>query len=287
MKNTLKLDVVNCDKPLFNCVRVDGKDYYLKDKMEMNLLFSDIEKEIGSKVVSFVIKEKDSEQVHNFEVLQGENYAILSTSHGKTRDLIFHENDQVEFEIGSSKKIKKNLTCHNGVKRLLLINLSYDVPVKINGENMTYELIDLANEKSIQVSVVDLKKRILPYKNITENSLQDFFAFFNSYHQEVYKFHSFIKEHLELNDISSDEIKQKFNYLQAIRDIFFIKFNLPKAVLKKYYNENKYFEFVSLCSLFHVINSFIDNKMPVDKIKEIYDFFSAKIVEIQGDIKKL
>jgi hypothetical protein len=87
-----------------------------------------------------VIKEKDSEQVHNFEVLQGENYGILSTSHGKTRDLIFHENDQVEFEIGSSKKIKKNLTCHNGVKRLLLINLSYDVPVNINGENMTYEL---------------------------------------------------------------------------------------------------------------------------------------------------
>lgn len=283
MKNILKLEVVKGDKPLFDCVRVDGVEYYLKDKMEINLVFNDIEKEFGSKIVSFVIKEKKSEKIHNFEVLQGENYGILSTSHGKTRDLIFRENDQVEFEIGNNKEIKNNLTCHNGVKRLLLINLSYDIPVTINGEDMTEDLIDLANEKSLQVSVVDLKNRVLPYKKITDNSLKDFLAFFKSYNQDMDEFRSFIKKHLELKDIYSDEVKQKFNDLQDIRDIFFIKFNLSTAVLKKYYNEAKYFEFASLCSLFHVLNAFIANELSVDKIKGIYDLFSAETDKIQGD----
>ena len=56
---------------------------------------------------------------------------------------------------------------------------------------MTYDLIDLAIDKSIQVSVVDLKKGFLPYKKITENSHQNFYDFYQNNFQKLEQFASF------------------------------------------------------------------------------------------------
>ena len=70
MENSLNLQVINSKYALFNTINIDGKDYNLQDNMKINLSFNDIEQEIGSKVLSLVIKEKYSKQTHYFEVMK-------------------------------------------------------------------------------------------------------------------------------------------------------------------------------------------------------------------------
>ena len=227
MENSLNLQVINSKYALFNTINIDGKDHKLQDNMKINLSFNDIEQEIGSKVVSLVIKEKYSKQTHYFEVMKGDNYGILFSSHGKTRDLIFLEKE-VKVQIGKDKKIEKCLTSRNEVKRLLLINLSYDIPVFINDKNMTYDLIDLAIDKSIQVSVVDLKKGFLPFQKITENSHQNFYDFYQNNFQKLEQFHSLFKKHLDSKDIYADEVIQKIMELQEMNTFYSSNLIYPK-----------------------------------------------------------
>ena len=282
MESTLSLQIVNSNYSIFNTVNIDGKDYKLQDEMKINLSFNDIEQEYGSKVVSLVIKEKNSEQTHYFEVLKGDNYGILSTSHGKTRDLIFRENEKVNVQIGEDKKKEKCLASVNGVKRLLLINLSYDIPVYINGKYMTENLIDLSVDKSIQVSMIDLKQGFLPYKKI-DKSPHKFYDFYQKNFQRLKEFHSLFKKHLDSEGIYDDEVTQKMKELQEIEDLLFINFNLPKVILKKNYNDEMYFEFISLCSLFHVLNEILLKKKPIKIVKQIYELFFEQKALIQKD----
>ena len=283
MENYLNLQVINSKYALFNTINIDGKDYKLQDTMKIILSFNEIEQEIGSKVVSLLIKEKHSDQTHYFEVTKGDNYGILFTSHGKTRDLIFRKKELVKIQIGEDKKIEKCLTSCNEVKRLLLINISYDIPIFINDKDVTYDLIDLAIDKSIQVSVVDLKQGYLPYKKIEAKSHQNFFDLYQNNFQKLEQFHLLFKKHLESKDIYVDEVIQKIKELQEIEDFLFIKFNLPKAILKKNYNDERYFEFVSLSSLLHVLNKYLFKKKPMEIVNQIYELFFEQKAVIQKD----
>ena len=148
---------------------------------------------------------------------------------------------------------------------------------------MTYDLIDLAIDKSIQVSVVDLKKGFLPYKKITENSHQNFYDFYQNNFQKLEQFHSLFKKHLDSKDIYADEVIQKIMELQEIEYFLFIKFNLPKAILKKNYNDERYFEFVSLYSLLYILNKYLLNKKPMEIVNQIYELFFEQKALIQND----
>mgnify|MGYP006916140469 CR=1 FL=1 len=190
MKNTLYLEVINSNRTIFSIVNVDGIDYKLEEKMEINLSFNEIEQEIGSKIVSLKIKKEYSEKVHNFEALKGDNYGFLFTFNGKTIDLIFNDNEEVKIKIGNDKIIEKNLESHIGIKRLLLINFSDDIPLYINNKNMTYDLMNLTNKQSIQVSVINLEQGILPYKEIIiENPYQKFIDLYEQYNKELEQCH--------------------------------------------------------------------------------------------------
>ena len=283
MENTLYLEVIKSDKPLLNIVSVDGTEYELQDSMKINLSFNEIEQEIGSKVVSLMLRKNNKEITHKFEVLEGDNYGILFTSHGKTRDLIFREADEIKVKIGNDKNIEKILPCHNGVKRLLLINLSYDIPVFINDKEMSSDLIDIANEKSIQVSVVNIEQGIFLYKEIIEKDYNIALDFYENSYKKLEEFHSFFKKQIDSCNIPNDKMMQQFNNLKEIIDIVFMKINLPRNILKKYYNDIKYFEFTSLCSLFHVLKEFFAKKKSLDEIRKIYFLFLKQMEIIEKD----
>ena len=207
MEAILLLDVVNVGKPLFDSVFYEDQEYKLQEKMEIKIKFNELESQIGSKCVTLKIKEnKEEEQEveeHHFEVSEGVNSGFLFTSHGKTRDLIFPEDEKVKIRIeNGGKKIEKDLDLvQNCVKRLLLINLSYDVMLYINDKKLTYKIFDIDNEKSIQVSVVNLEQGLLPFKHIAPKSYEYFFEMFNKHYQELKNFHDIFKEYLNSEDI--------------------------------------------------------------------------------------
>ena len=292
MEAILRLDVVKVEKALFDSVFLEDQEYKLQDNMEIKIKFNELESQIGSKCVTLKIKEKENEEKeveeHHFEVSEGVNSGFLFTSHGKTRDLIFPEDEKVKIRIeNGKKKIEKDLdSVQNCVKRLLLINLSYGDILYINEKKLTYKIFDIDNHKSIQVSVVNLEQGILPFKHIAPRSYEYFFKMFNKYYQELKNFHDIFKKYLDSNDRNRNPeiLKKELKNLDAIEDIFFLaKLNLPKKILEQNYNDEKYFDFLYLCSLKHVINAYRSYIEDIDKMKHFYDLLEEIKIKVEKD----
>ena len=287
MEATLNLDVMNIKDAYFNSVIVEGQEYKIEEKMEIKIKFNEIESEIGAKCVTLKIKDKTSKRSdkdHYFEVMEGINTGILFTSRGKTRDLIFRDDEKIKVRIGEDNKIERNLISQNGIKRLLLINLSMNDSdsVYINDQNLTDEIFLIDNELSIQVSVVNLEERVFPFKTIASKSFQSFFTFFKNYDKKLKDFHEVFKEYMKSNCTDS-EIKNKLGNLGEVEKIFFTKLNLPKKILENNYNEKQYFDFLSLCSLFHVLNGLFTYNKDKKEIRSFYELFCETQSKIEKD----
>jgi len=292
MEAILLLDVVNVGKPLFDRVFYEDQEYKLQEKMEIKIKFNELESQIGSKCVTLKIKEnKEEEQEveeHHFEVSEGVNSGFLFTSHGKTRDLIFPEDEKVKIRIeNGGKKIEKDLDLvQNCVKRLLLINLSYDVMLYINDKKLTYKIFDIDNEKSIQVSVVNLEQGLLPFKHIAPKSYEYFFEMFNKHYQDLKNFHDIFKEYLNSDDKKRNPeiLKIALKNLDAIENMFYItKLNLPKKILEQNYNDEKYFDFLYLCSLMQVIKAYLSYIEDIDQMNHIYELLKEIKLKVEKD----
>ena len=62
-----------------------------------------------------------------------------------------------------------------------------------------------------------------------------------------------------------------------------MKFNLPRNILKKYFNDIKYFKFASHCSLFYILNEFMAKKKSSAEIVKVYDLFIEQMENIEKD----
>lgn len=283
MKAVLILDVINKDNAIFDTIEYAGIKYKIQEQMKIPISFSEIESEIGSKIVELKIIEKKGEQSHCFEVVEGDNYGILFTSHGKTRDLIFKENEKINFKVELEKPFEKNIISCNGINRLLLINLSNIDDIYINGKYLTYKLTDLSIENSIQISVVDLEKGIFPYKNIIKRNENLFFNLYQENYKKLDIFYELLKDYFDSNKISDKEMLKKLEDLEKLEEIILTKFNIPKRILKEKYNDSKYFEFVSGCTLLYLIHEFLKSEKEFIQIKKNYELFIKYKNQIQED----
>ena len=77
MKAVLILDVINKDNAIFDTIECAGTKYKIQEQMKIPITFSEIESEIGLKVVELKIIEKKGEQSHCFEVLDNDNNYVL------------------------------------------------------------------------------------------------------------------------------------------------------------------------------------------------------------------
>jgi len=266
-------------KPFFNKIVIENKEYSFEEAKNKNLeiTFSDIEKELGSKILKMALKHPYGQKDHNFEMISGINIGILFPGIGNTRDIIFPEVETYKVEI-SSIKYRQSKEFYIKNKRLLLINFNEDYCLKINGILITSQIEKLCSGGvSSQISVVDLQKRILLSKVISPIQFDSFFLAYEKYQAEAKYFLESMDEFFLKNKFNYEEYEKLFFNDELIRTIIY-KYNLPKKILKNEYNQKDYFEFIFSCSLYYIMHSLSDEK----EINSTYKYF----IKYKNDLEK-
>lgn len=268
-------------KPNFKKISVENKEYpieNLKD-LKIKITFNDIELELCSKIVSLTLifgdRDEDKES-HYFEVIPGNLTGILFPSWGYTRDIIFSDNNNYNVKIfpTNDRDYKKEFIIKN---RLLLININRELYLYINTIFLTSQIINLSNEYSLQVYAADISNRLFFSKVIVKQNFNLFFDIYNESKGLADYFSQEINSLLNKPKINMDDFKALFeneNDNDNLTNIFFIKLNFPKKILHNNYNEKKYFDYISICSLFLIMEEFYLNKFDEKEIKSICKYFN-------------
>ena len=140
-KPTLLLNYIFENKnPIFSKVLIENKEYSLEEvnHKEIKINFTEIEEELGSKILNFSLKSAIENYIQNFEIISDKNTGILFPTLGYTRDLIFPKNiyDKLKIKIISTFDGQKREFDIEG-NRLLLINFSKAYIIYINDINLT------------------------------------------------------------------------------------------------------------------------------------------------------
>ena len=132
--------------------------------------------------------------------------------------------------------------------------------------------------------MINLEQGVLTYKEIiNEKSHQNFIDLYEQYNKELEQCHLIFKKILDSNDNDSYFCCKQVYNIQNVQEIFHIDFNAPNVALKNFYNEQKYFEFASLCSFYHIIVDYLNKRNQMEKIKKIYEIFFELKDKIQND----
>ena len=278
MEAKLILDYIFEDvKPKFTKIIIEKKEYKLEDvnKKEIVIKFNDIETELGSKIIEIEFKYKTSPRTHHCEISPGNNYGILLPSKGFISDIIFPEDQAYKVEV-QTEDDKKILEIKNN--RLLLINYDSSYDLIINGKIFSNEIIDSALSNSLQICIADLDKRYLFKKAINPIKYDEFFEMYEDHNRDATSFLNKIQNLMKMN-LFDEEIYKSYFDKEELIDIFFIKFNLPKAILKNEYNKKEYFDFISSCCLYYILSSIHEEK----EIKQIYQYFIKFKEQLEKD----
>ena len=265
---------------------IDDKEYKINEKILAKIQFNDFEKEIGSKIVTIKLIDIDNESTDfsYFEVIPGENYGLLFPGRsGLTRDIIFPDNLLHNIMIKHDKKIiyQKSFS-----KRLLLINISSDFFISIDNIIVTKSLFTISTDDSSQVIAYNLNYRILFNKPISPINYKKFFDFYDLRKDDAENFVNSIKNLINNTNIKLlqyDILKKEIKY-DELMDLFIIKFNLPKAIILRYYNKEEYFNFISNCSLYYIFSNLKDMINNCEIFSSIFKYFEEYKNKIKNDI---
>ena len=261
----LKLKVLGLENSIIDEIFVENQHYEIKNELSIDIKFNEFESEFCSKIVNLELVHDKKKILHNFEVIEGINFGILFTKFGKTIDLIFYDNYNLKVVVGAYKcqANEINIPFISGIQRIILINMSKGDLVFINGEDFTDEILKISKEESIQISMLNIKKKIIPYKIIKEKEDNEFLKIFQDYENEGEKFSSLIKKfdkgEYNINDKKYiEKLKSEIEQKSYLSNIINFKFNLPRNILLKYYNEKnililyQYVPFLILLKIFSV-----------------------------------
>ena len=95
-KPTLSLNYIFENKnPTFSKVIIENREYSLEEvnNREIQINFTEIEEELGSKILNVRLKNPYDNIIQNFEIISDKNTGILFPTLGCTRDLIFPKNN--------------------------------------------------------------------------------------------------------------------------------------------------------------------------------------------------
>lgn len=284
---TLNIKINHLEKQSNDFMIIDGKKYELKGDLSIELDFNEFESELCLKVVNLELVRKRKKVLYYFEVIPGINNAILFKSFGKTRDLIFNENKETKIEIEKDEKSLDEVDISK-TKRIILINISQEDLFVVNGDDLVDDIIDLSTNNSIQISVLNLEKKIFPYK-IIYSKYDTFHEKMKKYEKDSYDFVNEIKQIIcNKKNLSKEEKKEinanikKKNYLL---DALEVKFNFSKKIMLAYFNEKKYLDFISNCCLFKITQEYLSRKdVFLSELKTIFNFFINYKINLEKDI---
>lgn len=240
---------------------------------------------MGSKIIKFEIVNVKFSRVHNIEILFGNNYGYLFTEYdGITRDILFI-NDH-DLQSLNTNIIPYKISENPSVSRLLLINLSIKDDVYICDIDITKEMHTLSRDTSAQISCFDVKNKIFPYKECIQIENDKFFEFYRDNNEISLNIFDIIKNYFQKSEksVKFEELKAYVKNCEFLIDIFFIKLNIPKFILQTDYSDQKYFNFVSICSLILVFNELFEDKTFTSaSAEELYNYFMDYKNNLESD----
>lgn len=284
----LNIKINHLENQRNNFIIVEGKKYELKENLSIGLDFNEFESELCLKVVNLELVGKRKKFHYYFEVIPGINNAILFNGFGNTRDLIFNENNEIKVEIEKDEN-SLDVIDISKTKRIILINISPDDLFIINGVDLVDDIFDLSKEKSIQVSILNLEKKIFPYKIISSEKYDAFFEQIGKYEKDSKDFVNEIQQIIDNKKNINEEEKQKINTkLQNknyLLDALQIRFNFSENIMLKYFNEKKYLDFISNCCLFEITQEYLSRKdVFLNELKTIFNYFKNYKLNLEKDI---
>ena len=281
-KPTLLLNYIfENQKAIFSKILIENKEYSLEEvnHKEIKINFTEIEEEIGSKILNISLKNQYKNKIQNLEIISGENVGVLFPTLGNTRDIIFPKNkyDKLKVKIISTLDgQKKEFDIDNN--RLLLINFSCDYILYVNDIDLTSEILNSSSQgDSTQICVFDLQNRILFSKSILPQQYDLFFKKYDELKGNANYFMEVCEEFFNKNKFSFDEYKKLF-FRNDLMEVLFYRYNLPKNILKKEYNTKKYFEFICSCALYYIMSKLNEE----EEIKSTYKYF----IKYKNDLEK-
>ena len=284
---TLNIKLNHLEKQRNDFIIIEKKKYELKEDLSIELDFNEFESELCLKVVNLELVRKRKKVLYYFEVIPGINNAILFKNFGKTRDLIFNENKKTKIEIEKDEESLDEIDISK-TKRIILINISQDNLFFVNGVDLTDDIIDLSTNNSIQISVLNLEKKIFPYK-IISSKCDTFLEKIGKYEKDSYEFVNEIQQIIGKTKNLSKEEKKKINTnlkkKNYLLDALEVKFNFSKKIMLAYFNKKTYLDFISNCCLFKIIQEYLSREeVFLSELKAIFDFFNKYKLNLEKDI---
>ena len=281
----LNIKINQLEKQKSDFIIVEGKRYELKENLSIEINFNEFESDLYLKVVNLELVRKRKNSLYNFEVIPGINNAILFNGFGKTRDLIFNENKKIEVKIEKDEN-PLELIDISKTKRIILINLSLNDSFFVNGVDLVDDIIDISTIKSLQVSILNLDKKIFQYKIVSSEKYDEFFEKMEKYEKDSKEFVDEIQQIIEnkeiLNKKEINNLLKNKNYLSEIIDT---KYNFSKEIMLKYFNSNKNLNFISNCCLFRIMKIYLSKEdVFLNELKNIFDFYQDYKLNLEKDV---
>ena len=224
-KPTLSLNYIFENKnPTFSKVIIENREYSLEEvnNREIQINFTEIEEELGSKILNVRLKNPYDNIIQNFEIISDKNTGILFPTLGCTRDLIFPKNISEKLKVKIISTLdgqKREFDIENN--RLLLINFSNVYKIYINEINISSQILNSSSQgDSTQISVVDLQNRIFLYKSILPQQFDLFFKAYDRLKGNAKYFMEECGDFFNKNKFNFDEYKNLF-FQDELIDILF------------------------------------------------------------------
>ena len=284
----LNIKINHLEKQRNDFIILEGKKYELKENLSIGLDFNEFESELCLKVINLELACKRKKFLYNFEVIPGINNAILFKGVGKTRDLIFNENNEIKIEIEKDEN-SLDVVDISKTKRIILINISPEDLFFVNGVDLVDDIFDLSNDNSIQVSLLNLEKKIFPYKIISSEKYDAFFEKIEKYEKDSKDFVNEIQQIIDnKKNISKEEKQEIITKLQKkiyLLDALEVRFNFSNNIMLKYFNEKKYLDFISNCCLLEIAQVYLSREdVFLNELKKIFDYFKSYKLKLEKDI---
>ena len=198
---------------------------------------------------------------------------------------MFNENKKLDIEIEKDENSLEIIDISK-TKRIILINLSLNDSFFVNGVDLVDDIIDISTIKSLQVSILNLDKKIFQYKIVSSEKYDEFFEKMEKYEKDSKEFVDEIQQIIEnkeiLNKKEINNLLKNKNYLSEIIDT---KYNFSKEIMLKYFNSNKNLNFISNCCLFRIMKIYLSKEdVFLNELKNIFDFYQDYKLNLEKDV---
>ena len=213
-------------QPAFSKIKIDDKLYILEevDKKNIEIKFSDIEEELGSKNIQITFKYEDIDETIYCEIIPGINIGIIFPYNGSLRDLVFSD-DQTHRAVFTFSKKNEEHNIQN--KRLLLLNYSKVYSLSIDEILITSQIAQISQKNSVQICVADLAERLFFEREITHINYNEFFEKYEELNSNAKFIYNQIINITKSNSFDYDIYKGYFNK-KELENILFMKLKLTQ-----------------------------------------------------------